>query len=167
MSIAPTGSENALDCDGTFTIAGGYLAALAGSSTVEGSWTITQPVIHVKSGSSGSSFGGNMGGQGGSSSSTSGAYSASTSVSAGTTVVVKDGSSNVLYAFTVPSGVSASLMTLTSPNFSGVAMTNCSLYTGCSVSGGTNWNGLYTSMPTASSGSSYSISNYSSSSSFR
>lgn len=167
IAMAPTGSENALDCDGTFTIAGGYLAALAGSSTVEGSWTITQPVIHVKSGSSGSSFGGNMGGQGGSSSSTSGAYSASTSVSAGTTVVVKDGSSNVLYAFTVPSGVSASLMTLTSPNFSGVTMTSCSLYTGCSVSGGTNWNGLYTSMPTASSGSSYSISNYSSSSSFR
>ena len=101
IAMAPTGSENALDCDGTFTIAGGYLAALAGSSTVEGSWTITQPVIHVKSGSSGSSFGGNMGGQGGSSSSSSssGAYSASTSVSAGTTVAVKDDSSNVVYAF--------------------------------------------------------------------
>lgn len=159
VTMAPTGSENALDCDGTFTISGGYLAALAGSSTVEGTWSVSQPVIHMKSSSSSSGMGAFSNQS--SSSSTSGVWYASAKPSAGSTIVIKDSSSNVLYAFTIPSGIGSniSLLTITSPNFSSSSCSNYTLYTGCSISGGEAFYNLYTSMPTCSTtGSSYSLS---------
>lgn len=125
FALASMGSENAFDVDSSLVIKGGYIAGLAGSSTYEGSSSLTSQVV-LALGSSYASAGGNF--------------------------VIKDSSSNVVYALTIPSMSSLGLLTLSSPNFT--AGETYTIYNSASISGGSSFHGLYTSMPSMSSGTS-------------
>lgn len=128
VAIAANTPECAFDCDSyTFSITGGTIAGIGTPNYSEPTASkCTQGVLVL---------GGSMLG------------------SAGKTIAIKNASGNVVYAFTVPTSGSG-LVGI----FSGPALTNKSSYTlltGATATGGTQYNGLYTTMPSVSNGNSY------------
>lgn len=146
---APTGSEGSIDCGDSYktTITGGFIGGISGN--------VTAP----------------------SSVSNAGVVLTSLSVTAGSSVAIGTSTSDICYAFTVPSEFTSSSSSssssgstrpggggnsssgsnffMCSPNMTG---SSYKIYTNCSVSGGTAWNGLYYEMPTlSSSGSTTSV----------
>ncbi|MCR4940896.1 MAG: carbohydrate-binding domain-containing protein [Treponemataceae bacterium] len=71
--------------------------------------------------------------------------------SAGNTMAIFDGSGNPVFVYTLPSSA-GSVMVLSSPSLS--SGTTYTVKTGVSVSGGTRFHNLYTTLPTVSGGSS-------------
>lgn len=117
--------ENAIDADGQITISGGTLAGFdKGGMSV--SYSLKQVLATLSSSYAGS---------------------------AGNNMAIKDSSGNVVYACTLPSAASGfSEMFASNGNMSNG--TSYTIYTGCTFSGGTNFKGLYSSMPSVSGGSS-------------
>lgn len=77
--------------------------------------------------------------------------------SAGTTFALEDSTGAAAFAFTIPSAVYSSLGSnyvaiISSPKIA--AGTSYALYSGVTATGGSNFNGLYTSLPTVSGGAS-------------
>ena len=124
VAIATMGSENAFDCDDQLVIENGTLIGLAGSSEIANTTGTSQITAFAGSSTIGNS---------------------------GSSFAIKDESGNVVYAFTIPSVASNySLATISSPNFS--SGKTYSVYSGVSLSGGKAFNGLYTTLPSVSSG---------------
>ena len=126
LTVAPTGSEDGFDCDGSLNFTGGTAAGISGSShSYASNGSSTQKVFVL-----GSSYAG----------------------SAGSTMAIKDGSGNVVFALTIPSVASGySIITLSSPR---LGTGTYSIYSGVTASGGSQTSGLYTSLPSVSGGSS-------------
>ena len=123
VSIALTGSEDALDWgDGSYTgtVTGGYIAGLCGN--VESPSVSNAGVV---------------------------IYNASTAgVSAGQTIAIGSSTSSIVYAFTVPSGISSyTNLFMGSADMTG---SSYSVYKACTPTGGSSFNGLYYEMPTLS-----------------
>jgi len=77
--------------------------------------------------------------------------------SPGTTFALEDSSGNAVFAFTIPSSIyssmsSSNIAIFSSPNIA--TGTSYTLYAGVTTSGGTSSNGLFTTLPTVSGGSS-------------
>ncbi|HBG65406.1 MAG TPA: hypothetical protein DDW78_02935 [Treponema sp.] len=125
VTVAPTGSEDGFDCDGSLNFTGGLAAGISGSShSYASGGSSTQKVFVL-----GSSYAG----------------------SAGKTMAIKDSSGNPVFVFTIPSVASGySIITLSSPK---IGTGSYSIWSGVSASGGSASNGLYTSLPSVSGGS--------------
>ena len=63
-------------------------------------------------------------------------------------MAVEDSSGKAVFAFTIPSGISYGLVTISSPNLE--TGKTYSVKSGVTVSGGENYYGIYTSMPSVS-----------------
>ena len=127
VALSTLGSEDGFDCDGDLTITGGVAAGISGASKSYASNSNknnSQNVFVL-----GSSLAGK----------------------AGTTMAVEDSSGKAVFAFTIPSGISYGLVTISSPNLE--TGKTYSVKSGVTVSGGENYYGLYTSMPSVSGGS--------------
>lgn len=159
VALAPTGSEDALDCGDNYstTVTGGLIAAASGSSNAKLSSSKTSAVLAVNyTGSSSGSGGMGMGNSFGSSS--------SSSSIAGKTFVITNSSGTNLYTFVCPSVSSSSsssggmgggssgysILAMVSPNFVGQGSCTLSAYSSPTLSGGSSFNGLYTEMPAVS-----------------
>ncbi len=158
VALAPTGSEDALDCGDRYStsITGGLIAAASGSSSATLSSSKTSAVLAVNY--TGSSSGSNrMGG---------GFSSGNSSSIAGKTYVITNSSGTNLYTFVCPSTSSSSssssgmgmggsssgysILAMVSPNFVGQGSCTLSAYSSPTLSGGSSFNGLYTEMPAVS-----------------
>lgn len=127
VALSTLGSEDGFDCDGDLTFTGGVAAGISGASKSYASSSNknnSQNVFVL-----GSSLAGK----------------------AGTTMAVEDSSGKAVFAFTIPSGISYGLVTISSPNLE--TGKTYSVKSGVTVSGGENYCGLYTSMPSVSGGS--------------
>ncbi len=127
VALSTLGSEDGFDCDGDLTFTGGVAAGISGASKSYASSSNknnSQNVFVL-----GSSLAGK----------------------AGTTMAVEDSSGKAVFAFTIPSGISYGLVTISSPNLE--TGKTYSVKSGVTVSGGENYYGLYTSMPSVSGGS--------------
>ncbi|MBP5443968.1 MAG: carbohydrate-binding domain-containing protein [Treponema sp.] len=127
VALSTLGSEDGFDCDGDLTFTGGVAAGISGASKSYASNSNknnSQNVFVL-----GSSLAGK----------------------AGTTMAVEDSSGKAVFAFTIPSGISYGLVTISSPNLE--TGKTYSVKSGVTVSGGENYYGLYTSMPSVSGGS--------------
>ncbi|MBR6154609.1 MAG: carbohydrate-binding domain-containing protein, partial [Treponema sp.] len=127
VALSTLGSEDGFDCDGDLTFTGGVAAGISGASKSYASSSNknnSQNVFVL-----GSSLAGK----------------------AGTTMAVEDSSGKAVFAFTIPSGISYGLVTISSPNLE--MGKTYSVKSGVTVSGGENYYGLYTSMPSVSGGS--------------
>jgi len=148
VSYAPTGSEDALDCGDngyTVSISGGLVAGICGSSNGVNNLKASgnQHILYATGSSS------SMSGRPGSSSSSSSSATYSN-------VLVSVSSTNK-FCFTVPSS-SFGLLVLSSPSFTSSSSSNYTVYPASTISGGEDFHGLYTTLPTVSStGSSTSI----------
>ncbi len=131
VALTATNPECAFDCDqNTFAITGGTLIGI-------GTTNYSKPTA-ASCGQSVVVVGGNYLG------------------SAGTTFALEDSTGAAAFAFTIPSAVYSSLGSnyvaiISSPKIA--AGTSYALYSGVTATGGTNFNGLYTSLPTVSGGS--------------
>ena len=126
VSVATMGSEDGFDCDGKLTFTGGVAVGISGSNheyASTGSSTTTQNTFVI-----GSSY---LGSQ-------------------NTVMAIMDSSDNPVFVFKLPS-TSYSLATVSSPNLA--AADTYGVYSGVTVSGGTEFRGLYTVMPSVSGGS--------------
>lgn len=127
VTIATTGSEDGLDSGDNYymSVTGGLVAALSGASNFDAE-KCTQVCLGLGSSYTGSS---------------------------GTNFAVKDSSGNVVYALTIPTdALSFGSLILTSPKLSNGSTYN--VYSGCTFTGGENFNGLYTTLPTVTGGTS-------------
>ena len=127
VALSTLGSEDGFDCDGDLTFTGGLAVGVSGSSRVYASTSNknnTQNVFVLGSSVTGS---------------------------AGTTMAVEDSSGNPVFAFTIPSGLSYGLVVISSPNLE--LGKTYSVKSAVNVSGGQNFHGLYTVMPSVSGGS--------------
>ncbi len=129
VTVAPTGSEDGFDCDGSLNFTGGVAAGISGSShNYAATGSSSQKVFVLGSGYAGS---------------------------AGSTMAIKNGSGGVVFAFTIPSVASGySIITLSTPQ---IGTGTYSIYSGVTASGGSNYKGLYTTLPSVSGGSSKGI----------
>lgn len=131
VALTATNPECAFDCDSnTFAITGGTLIGI-------GTTNYSKPTA-ASCGQSVVVVGGNYLG------------------SAGTTFALEDSTGAAAFAFTIPSAVYSSLGSnyvaiISSPKIA--AGTSYALYSGVTATGGSNFNGLYTSLPTVSGGS--------------
>ena len=132
VALTATTPECAFDCDNnTFAITGGTLIGI-------GTTNYSKPTA-ASCGQSVVVVGGNYLG------------------SAGTTFALEDSTGAAAFAFTIPSAVYSSLGSnyvaiISSPKIA--AGTSYALYSGVTATGGSNFNGLYTSLPTVSGGAS-------------
>lgn len=132
VALTATNPECAFDCDqNTFAITGGTLIGI-------GTTNYSKPTA-ASCGQSVVVVGGNYLG------------------SAGTTFALEDSTGAAAFAFTIPSAVYSSLGSnyvaiISSPKIA--AGTSYALYSGVTATGGSNFNGLYTSLPTVSGGAS-------------
>ncbi|MCR4675727.1 MAG: hypothetical protein K5634_00655, partial [Sphaerochaetaceae bacterium] len=127
--LCKTNGNGAFDVDGTFAVTGGTLVAFYYNTNLASSpstTATTQPVAII-----------------------SGSYAGS----AGTTFAVKDSSSNVVFASTIPSSNYSSSMVcmISSPDME--KGSTYYVYKGVTASGGTSFDGLYYGYPTVSGGS--------------
>ena len=164
---AYSSANDAIDSNGTLTISGGTIVALT-ATTPECAFDCDQNTFAIT--------GGTLIGIGTTNYSAPTASACGQSVivasgnylgSAGTTFALMDSLGSAAFAFTIPSDVYSSMSSnfvaiFSSPNIA--AGTSYSLYTGVAASGGSSFNGLYTTLPTINGGSS-SISGISTSSS--
>lgn len=157
VSLAPTGSEDALDAgDGySVSITGGLIAAASGNSNSSISGGSNSLAVNYTGSSSGSSQGGPSFG---------GSSSNSSASIAGNTFVITNSSGSNLYTFTCPSVSSSSsssgmnmgsssgfgILSMASPNFVDQGTCTLSIYSSPTLSGGEEFNGLYTSLPSVS-----------------
>lgn len=153
---ARSGSNDAIDSNGTISISGGTIVALT-ATTPECAFDCDQNTFAIT--------GGTLIGIGTTNYSTPTAASCGQSVvvvggnylgSAGTTFALVDSNGAAAFAFTIPSAVYSSLGSnyvaiVSSPKIA--AGTSYALYSGVTATGGYNFNGLYTSLPTVSGGS--------------
>ena len=126
VAVSTLGSEDGFDCDGRLTVTGGTLIGLSGSNheyASSGSETTTQNTFVIGSGYLGSQ---------------------------NTVMAIKDASGNPVFVYKLP-GTSYSLATLSSPYLDGDA--TYTVHSGVTVSGGTDFHGLYTELPAVSGGS--------------
>ncbi|MCR5218395.1 carbohydrate-binding domain-containing protein [Treponema sp.] len=140
VAYAPTGSEDALDCGDSdkIYVTGGYIGGVCGSSNGASSLSTSgQKVLYF----TGSSSNSNMGGPNSSSSSSSSFSKVA--------VYVSD---SCVYAFTLPSS-SFGMCMISCPSFTSSSSGDYTCNTSPTFSGGSNFNGLYTSLPTVSTGS--------------
>ncbi len=125
VALAPMGSEDGFDCDGGLSFTGGLAVGVSGSSHAYASSankSCTQTTFVITSEYAGS---------------------------AGNTMLVKDADGNNILAYTIPSELrSYGIVTISSPALQ--QGKTYSIYTASGVSGGTNFNGLYTIMPSVS-----------------
>ena len=152
---AYSGSNDAIDSNGSVTISGGTIVALT-ATTPECAFDCDQNTFAVT--------GGTFIGIGTSNYSAPTASACSQSVivlggssigSGGTTFALEDSSGAAVFAFTIPSDIYSSLgsdivTVFSSPNIA--AGTSYTLYSGVTVNGGSATNGLYTTLPTVSGG---------------
>lgn len=127
VALSTLGSEDGFDCDGDLTFTGGIAAGISGASKSYASSSNKNNSQNVF------------------------VLGSSVAGKAGTTMAVEDSSGKAVFAFTIPSGISYGLVTISSPNL-GTGKTY-SVKSGVTVSGGENYYGLYTSMPSVSGGS--------------
>ena len=153
---ARSGSNDAIDSNGTISISGGTIVALTASNP-ECAFDCDSNTFAIT--------GGTLIGIGTTNYSTPTAASCGQSVvvvggnylgSAGTTFALVDSNGPAAFAFTIPSAVYSSLGSnyvaiVSSPKIA--AGTSYALYSGVTATGGYNFNGLYTSLPTVSGGS--------------
>lgn len=153
---ARSGSNDAIDSNGTISISGGTVVALTASNP-ECAFDCDSNTFAIT--------GGTLIGIGTTNYSTPTAASCGQSVvvvggnylgSAGTTFALEDSTGAAAFAFTIPSAVYSSLGSnyvaiISSPKIA--AGTSYALYSGVTATGGSNFNGLYTSLPTVSGGS--------------
>ena len=153
---ARSGSNDAIDSNGTISISGGTIVALT-ATTPECAFDCDNNNFAIT--------GGTLIGIGTTNYSTPTAASCGQSVvvvggnylgSAGTTFALVDSNGAAAFAFTIPSAVYSSLGSnyvaiISSPKIA--AGTSYALYSGVTATGGYNFNGLYTSLPTVSGGS--------------
>ncbi len=127
-AFALANGSGAVDCDGTYAINGGVILNVYYASNLAStpsSNNCSQGVAIV----SGSSLG-----------------------SSGTTFAIKDSSSNVVYAFELPSNISNYTVLMSTPNLTkGGTYT---MYKGVTATGGSEYQGLYYELPTVSGGTS-------------
>lgn len=120
VAVAPTGSEDCFDCDGTLTFTGGHAAGVSGSPRIYATnqnKASTQKALVL------------------------GAQCAGTSG----TVVLRDSEGTAALAFTIPQEISRyASVTLSAPSLRAGTYT---LLSNCTVSGGAEFHGLYTEMP--------------------
>lgn len=144
VSYAPIGSEDALDCgDGSYSISitGGLIAGVCGSSNgVRDISTSGQKVLYFTGSTS----------QNGMRAPTAPSGNSSSSSFSKVAVYV---SGSCVYAFTLPTS-SFGLCLLSSPSFTSSSSSTYKVYTSPTFSGGTEFNGLYTTLPTVTTGSS-------------
>ncbi len=153
---ARSGSNDAIDSNGTISISGGTVVALTASNP-ECAFDCDNNNFAIT--------GGTLIGIGTTNYSTPTAASCGQSVvvvggnylgSAGTTFALEDSTGAAAFAFTIPSAVYSSLGSnyvaiVSSPKIA--AGTSYALYSGVTATGGSNFNGLYTTLPTVSGGS--------------
>ena len=153
---ARSGSNDAIDSNGTISISGGTIVALT-ATTPECAFDCDQNTFAIT--------GGTLIGIGTTNYSTPTAASCGQSVvvvggnylgSAGTTFALVDSNGAAAFAFTIPSAVYSSLGSnyvaiVSSPKIA--AGISYALYSGVTATGGSNFNGLYASLPTVSGGS--------------
>lgn len=154
---ARSGSNDAIDSNGTISISGGTVVALTASNP-ECAFDCDNNNFAIT--------GGTLIGIGTTNYSKPTAASCGQSVvvvggnylgSAGTTFALEDSTGAAAFAFTIPSAVYSSLGSnyvaiISSPKIA--AGTSYALYSGVTATGGSNFNGLYTSLPTVSGGAS-------------
>lgn len=154
---ARSGSNDAIDSNGTISISGGTVVALTASNP-ECAFDCDSNTFAIT--------GGTLIGIGTTNYSKPTAASCGQSVvvvggnylgSAGTTFALEDSTGAAAFAFTIPSAVYSSLGSnyvaiISSPKIA--AGTSYALYSGVTATGGSNFNGLYTSLPTVSGGAS-------------
>ena len=130
VALTATTPECAFDCDqNTFAITGGTLIGIGTSNYSAPTASACKQSVVV--------LGGNYLGSG------------------GTTFALKDTSGNAAFAFAIPSGIFSSLgsdivAVISSPKLA--VGTSYALYSGVTATGGETFNGLYTTLPTASGG---------------
>lgn len=130
VALTATTPECAFDCDqNTFAITGGTLIGIGTSNYSAPTASACKQSVVV--------LGGNYLGLG------------------GTTFALKDTSGNAAFAFAIPSGIFSSLgsdivAVISSPKIT--VGTSYALYSGVTATGGETFNGLYTTLPTASGG---------------
>ncbi|MBP5752771.1 MAG: carbohydrate-binding domain-containing protein, partial [Treponema sp.] len=127
VALSTLGSEDGFDCDGDLTFTGGVAAGISGASKSYASSSNKNNSQNVF------------------------VLGSSVAGKAGTTMAVEDSSGKAVFAFTIPSGISYGLVTISSPNLE--TGKTYSVKSGVTVSGGENYCGLYTSMPSVSGGS--------------
>lgn len=127
VALSTLGSEDGFDCDGDLTFTGGIAAGISGASKSYASSSNKNNSQNVF------------------------VLGSSVAGKAGTTMAVEDSSGKAVFAFTIPSGISYGLVTISSPNLE--TGKTYSVKSGVTVSGGENYCGLYTSMPSVSGGS--------------
>lgn len=127
VALSTLGSEDGFDCDGDLTFTGGVAAGISGASKSYASSSNKNNSQNVF------------------------VLGSSVAGKAGTTMAVEDSSGKAVFAFTIPSGISYGLVTISSPNLE--TGKTYSVKSGVTVSGGENYYGLYTSMPSVSGGS--------------
>ena len=152
---ARSGSNDAIDSNGALTITGGTIVALT-ATTPECAFDCDQNTFAIT--------GGTLIGIGTNNYSAPTASACSQSVvvlggnylgSGGTTFALKDTAGNAAFAFTIPSDIFGSLSSdmvavISSPKIA--VGTSYALYSGVTATGGETFNGLYTTLPTASGG---------------
>ena len=124
VALSTLGSEDGFDCDGDLTFTGGVAAGISGASKSYASSSNKNNSQNVF------------------------VLGSSVAGKAGTTMAVEDSSGKAVFAFTIPSGISYGLVTISSPNLE--TGKTYSVKSGVTVSGGENYYGLYTSMPSVS-----------------
>lgn len=129
IAIATMGSEDGFDCDGALTFTGGLAVGISGSShycASSSNAANTQNTFVI-----GKSYTG----------------------TGGTSMAIKDSSGECVFAFEIPSAATSfSLMTISSPELK--SGESYSVFKNVSLSGGTDFMGLYTNLPSVSGGSS-------------
>lgn len=129
IAIATMGSEDGFDCDGALTFTGGLAVGISGSSHYCASSSNaenTQNTFVL-----GKSYTG----------------------TGGTSMAIKDSSGDCVFAFEIPSAATSfSLMTLSSPELK--SGESYSVFKNVSLSGGADFMGLYTGLPSVSGGAS-------------
>ena len=124
VALSTLGSEDGFDCDGDLTFTGGVAAGISGASKSYASSSNKNNSQNVF------------------------VLGSSVAGKAGTTMAVEDSSGKAVFAFTIPSGISYGLVTISSPNLE--TGKTYRVKSGVTVSGGENYYGLYTSMPSVS-----------------
>ncbi|HAO31201.1 MAG TPA: hypothetical protein DCQ43_07670 [Treponema sp.] len=129
VALAPMGSEDGFDCDGGLSFTGGNAVGLSGSTHAyasEQNTSCTQTTFVIES-----------------------SYAAS----AGNTIVIKDADGSTVFAFTIPQNINSyGIITVSSSSLQkGKTYT---VYKASQISGGKNFYGLYTSMPSVTDASS-------------